>query len=135
MADERETLHRVLQMKIRALGDPAQVLSLVKSTAPFYRALGGTQVRFLQNVDDPAQFAIEVEYEANAAIAGQGVAIVTRALFKVELGDGRLIQPFDIVGDDGHAYWLVYPSGRRNVPKIRLFRDWILAEVKDSLGP
>ncbi len=68
MADERETLHRVLQMKIRALGDPAQVLSLVKSTAPFYRALGGTQVRFLQNVDDPAQFAIEVEYEANAAI-------------------------------------------------------------------
>ncbi|RDV04178.1 hypothetical protein [Undibacter mobilis] len=68
MADEQETLHRVLQMKIRALGDPAQVLSLVKSTAPFYRALGGTQVRFLQNVDDPAQFVIEVEYEANAAI-------------------------------------------------------------------
>jgi LysR family glycine cleavage system transcriptional activator len=74
-------------------------------------------------------------YEANAAIAGQGVAIVTRALFKVEIADGRLIQPFDIVGDDGHAYWLVYPSGRRNVPKIRLFREWILAEVKDSLGP
>jgi LysR family glycine cleavage system transcriptional activator len=73
-------------------------------------------------------------YEANAAIAGQGVAIVTRALFKVELGDGRLIQPFDIVGDDGHAYWLVYPTGRRNVPKIRVFRDWILAEVKASLG-
>ncbi|WP_168734447.1 transcriptional regulator GcvA [Ollibium composti] len=74
-------------------------------------------------------------YEANAAIAGQGVAIVTRALFKVEIADGRLIQPFDIVGDDGHAYWLVYPAGRRNVPKIRLFREWILAEVKDSLGP
>jgi LysR family glycine cleavage system transcriptional activator len=73
-------------------------------------------------------------YEANAAIAGQGVAIVTRALFKVELADGRLIQPFDIVGDDGHAYWLVYPTGRRNVPKIRVFRDWILAEVKASLG-
>jgi LysR family glycine cleavage system transcriptional activator len=74
-------------------------------------------------------------YEANAAIAGQGVAIVTRALFKVELGDGRLIQPFDLVGDDGHAYWLVYPTGRRNVPKIRVFREWILAEVKNSLGP
>ncbi|TIT29973.1 MAG: LysR family transcriptional regulator, partial [Mesorhizobium sp.] len=29
-------------------------------------------------------------YEANAAIAGQGVAIVTRALFKAELADGRL---------------------------------------------
>jgi LysR family glycine cleavage system transcriptional activator len=73
-------------------------------------------------------------YEANAAIAGQGVAIITRALFKVELADGRLIQPFDIVGDDGHAYWLVYPAGRRNVPKIRVFREWILAEVRASLG-
>lgn len=68
MADNPETLHRVLQMKIRALGEPAQVLALVQSTAPFYRALGGTQVRFLQNVDDPAQFVIEVEYEANAAL-------------------------------------------------------------------
>lgn len=68
MAEEQETLHRVLQMKIRALGDPAQVLSLVKSTAPFYRALGGAKVRFLQNVDDPAQFVIEVEYDANAAL-------------------------------------------------------------------
>jgi hypothetical protein len=68
MAEEQETLHRVLQMKIRALGDPAQVLSLVKSTASFYRTLGGAQVRFLQNVDDPAQFVIEVEYEANAAL-------------------------------------------------------------------
>jgi LysR family glycine cleavage system transcriptional activator len=68
-------------------------------------------------------------YEANAAIAGHGVAILTRALFKAELADGRLIQPFDLVGDDGHAYWLVYPQARRNVPKIRAFRDWILAEI------
>ena len=68
MSDTPDVLKRVLQMKIRALGDPAQVLGLVKSTAPFYRALGGTQVRFLQNVDDPAQFVIEIEYQANAAL-------------------------------------------------------------------
>jgi hypothetical protein len=68
MAEEQETLHRVLQMKIRALGEPAQVLSLIQSTAPFYRAMGGAQVRFLQNVDDPAQFVIEVEYEAHAGL-------------------------------------------------------------------
>ncbi|TIX45317.1 MAG: LysR family transcriptional regulator, partial [Mesorhizobium sp.] len=54
---------------------------------------------------------------------------VTKALFKTELADGRLIQPFDLVGDDGHAYWLVYPTARRNVPKIRAFRDWILSEI------
>ena len=69
MADAKdEVLKRVLQMKIRALGDPSQVLMLARSAAPFYRALGGTKVRFLQNVDDPAQFVIEIEYEANAAI-------------------------------------------------------------------
>lgn len=68
-------------------------------------------------------------YEANAAMAGHGVAILTRSLFKNEIADGRLIQPFDLVGDDGHAYWLVYPTARRNVPKIRAFRDWLLAEI------
>jgi len=68
MAEEQETLYRVLQMKIRALGDPEPVLALLQSTAPFYRAMGGKQVRFLQNVDDPAQFVIEVEYEAHAAL-------------------------------------------------------------------
>lgn len=68
-------------------------------------------------------------YEANAAMAGQGVAILTRTFFTAELAEGRLIQPFDLVGDDGDAYWLVYPEARRNVPKIRAFRDWLLAEM------
>ncbi len=73
-------------------------------------------------------------YEASAAMGGQGVAILTRALFPTELADGRLIQPFDLVGDDGHAYWLVYPEARRNVPKIRAFRDWVRSEVASSLA-
>lgn len=70
----------------------------------------------------------------SAAMAGHGVAILTRALFAAELGDGRLIQPFDISGDDGHAYFLVYPESRRNVPKIKAFREWILDEVAQSVG-
>lgn len=68
MAETTEALRRVLQMKMRALGDPAQVLMLMRSAAPFYSALGGTKVRLMQNVDDPAQFCIEIEYEANAAL-------------------------------------------------------------------
>ncbi len=68
-------------------------------------------------------------YEGSAAIAGQGVAILTPAFFAAELADGRLIQPFDLVCSDGHAYWLVYPEARRNAPKIRAFRDWLLAEI------
>lgn len=68
-------------------------------------------------------------YEATAAVAGQGVAILSPVFVVDELADGRLIQPFELVGDDGHAYWLVYSETRRNVPKIRAFRDWLLAEV------
>lgn len=68
-------------------------------------------------------------YEANAAIAGQGVAILTPAFFAAELANGLLVQPFDIAGNDRDAYWLVYAEHRRNVPKIRIFRDWLLAEV------
>jgi LysR family glycine cleavage system transcriptional activator len=73
-------------------------------------------------------------YEANAAIAGQGVAILTPAFFTNELESGTLIRPFDLLGDDDHSYWLVYQKQRANVPKIRAFRDWILAEVAASPG-
>jgi hypothetical protein len=68
MAEDKIKLRRVLHMKIRAVGDPAQVLVLMKGATPFYRALGAARFRFLQNVDDPAQLLVEVEYEADAAL-------------------------------------------------------------------
>ena len=68
MAEAEKRVKRVLHMKIRALGEPHQVLALMKSATPFYRSFGGAQFRFLQNVDDPARFLIEIEYEADAAI-------------------------------------------------------------------
>ena len=68
MAEPETGVKRVLQIKARALGDPAQVLALIRSAAPFYRALGGARFRVLQNVDDPAQLLVEIEYEADAAL-------------------------------------------------------------------
>ena len=68
MAEPAEDIKRVLQIKMRALGDPQQVLALIRGAAPFYRTLGGTGFRVLQNVDDPAQFLIEIEYTAHAAL-------------------------------------------------------------------
>jgi LysR family glycine cleavage system transcriptional activator len=29
------------------------------------------------------------------------------------------------MADDGSDYWLVYPESRRNLPKIRAFRDFM----------
>lgn len=73
-------------------------------------------------------------FEASAAMAGRGVALLTPAFYRSELESGRLVQPFDLVCDDGHGYWLAYPEARRNSPKIRVFRDWILGAVRDWLG-
>lgn len=73
-------------------------------------------------------------FEAAAAMAGRGVAMLTPAFYRTEIEGGRLIQPFDLIGDDGYGYWLAYPEARRNAPKIRAFRDWILAAVPASLS-
>ncbi|MEI9407642.1 LysR substrate-binding domain-containing protein [Mesorhizobium salmacidum] len=70
-------------------------------------------------------------YDAMAALTDQGVAILTRNLYSSLLTTGQLIQPFEALGSDGDGYWLVHSEGRRNIPKIRLFRDWVLAETAD----
>jgi LysR family transcriptional regulator, glycine cleavage system transcriptional activator len=67
--------------------------------------------------------------DANAAMAGLGVALLMPAYYRQELADGRLIQPFELVVDEDSGYWLAYPESRRNVPKIKAFRDWIIAEA------
>jgi len=61
-----------------------------------------------------------------AAMAGRGVAMLTPALFRDEIASGRLLQPFPLLASAGRGYYLVYPESRRNAPKIRMFRDWML---------
>lgn len=71
-------------------------------------------------------------FDAIAAMAGQGVTLLTPEYFQRELAEGRLIQPFERVIEEGTAYWLAYPENRRNVPKIRAFRDWIVEEARQA---
>ncbi len=68
MTESANNVKRVLHIRMRAMGEPAQVLALVRSSAPFYRTLGAARFRILQNVDDPAQLVIEIEYESDAAL-------------------------------------------------------------------
>lgn len=67
--------------------------------------------------------------EGNAAIAGQGVAVLNAAMWRSELRAGRLVQPLDAVAYGQRHYWLVFPEYRRASPKVRAFRDWMLAEM------
>ncbi|MBD8065393.1 LysR family transcriptional regulator [Devosia sp. PTR5] len=64
--------------------------------------------------------------EAAAAIAGRGLAMLTPTFYSDDIAAGRLVQPFKTIGWDGHGYYLVYPESRRNAPKIRAFREWLL---------
>lgn len=63
-----DNVKRVLQLKLRAVGDPDQILALVRNSGSFYRTLGAAQFRVLQNVDDRAQFLVEIEYVSSAAL-------------------------------------------------------------------
>jgi LysR family glycine cleavage system transcriptional activator len=68
-------------------------------------------------------------HEGNAAIAGQGMAMLTPFFWRNDLAEKRLVQPFDQVSTRGYAYWLVCPEARRNVPKIKRFREWMIEEM------
>lgn len=72
--------------------------------------------------------------EGNAAIAGQGVAMLTPFFWRNDIAQGRLVRPFAQVSSRGYGYWLVYPEHRRNVPKIKHFREWLQEEVERDLG-
>jgi hypothetical protein len=48
--------------------DSAQIAAMVKATAPFYQMFGDMRIRLLQNVDDPAKFTQEIEYDAPEAL-------------------------------------------------------------------
>ena len=65
--------------------------------------------------------------EGHAAMGGQGFALLTPAFWKNDVADGRLVQPFALTATAGYRYWLVTAPGRRAVPKIKRFREWILA--------
>ena len=81
---------------------------------------------------------IRLENQANeghAAMAGQGFALLTPLLWKGDVAAGRLCAPFpERISTRGWAYWLVYPSERRMVPKVKRFREWLLDEMQSALA-
>jgi LysR family glycine cleavage system transcriptional activator len=71
-------------------------------------------------------------HEGHAAIAGQGIAMLTPFLWRNDLAEGRLVRLSDQLSTRGFGYWLVYPEERRSVTKIKRFREWLLREVEEQ---
>lgn len=65
-----------------------------------------------------------------SALAGQGVALVSRVLVSDDLAAGRLVQPWTLVLPFDFALWLVGEKERAQEPAIRAFREWLLATAR-----
>jgi hypothetical protein len=64
MAKQSSKVRRTLHLRFTLpSADPSQLLALVNASKPFYEMLGGTEVRLIQNVDDPGKFIQTIEYE------------------------------------------------------------------------
>ena len=67
-------------------------------------------------------------------MAGLGFALLTPLLWKGDVAAGRLSVPFpDRISSRSWAYWLVYPRERRMVPKVKRFREWLIAEMRTAI--
>jgi LysR family glycine cleavage system transcriptional activator len=71
-------------------------------------------------------------HEGHAAMAGQGVALLTPFLWRNDIAEGRLVRLSDQLSTRGYGYWLVYPEERRSVPKIKRFREWLLQKISEE---
>jgi hypothetical protein len=69
MANDSTTVRRTLQFKFTLpSSDSSHLLALLQAARPFHEAFGGKRFRLLQNVDDPARYVHEIEYETHAAL-------------------------------------------------------------------
>jgi len=65
MSNEAPKVRRTLQLRFTLpVADSTQLVAMIKAATPFYQMFGNAEVRLLQNVDDPAKFVQEIEYDA-----------------------------------------------------------------------
>jgi LysR family glycine cleavage system transcriptional activator len=69
-----------------------------------------------------------------AALDGQGLALMPRSLAEGDLASGRMVSPFDLNLADGYGYYLVYAAQALARPKNAAFREFIANEATGSAG-
>jgi LysR family transcriptional regulator, glycine cleavage system transcriptional activator len=68
-----------------------------------------------------------------AAMAGQGIALVSLALVAGELATGVLVAPFGPTLA-GHGFHVVIPDSRANGGNVEAVREWLTGEAADSVS-
>jgi LysR family glycine cleavage system transcriptional activator len=67
-----------------------------------------------------------------AAEQGDGVALARSVLVQNALAAGRLVKPFDFAIPGEYAYYMVCPEANLKRPKVKAFREWLIAEAGAS---
>jgi LysR family glycine cleavage system transcriptional activator len=68
----------------------------------------------------------------DAAVDGQGIALARTTLAAWDLINGRLVRPLAETLRLSKTYWIVCPKATSALPKIKIFREWLLAEAADD---
>lgn len=63
-----------------------------------------------------------------AAMEGQGIALLASVMAEPEIAAGRLVQPFDVRLPVKLDYHLVTTPQKARIKKVAAFREWVLAE-------
>ena len=69
----------------------------------------------------------------DAAADAQGVALARTTLAAWDLINGRLVRPFTTALPLSKNYWIVCPKAASMLPKIAMFRDWLLVEAANDM--
>jgi LysR family glycine cleavage system transcriptional activator len=64
-----------------------------------------------------------------AAMDGLGVALGRSRLVEADIAASRLVMPFDLVLPSDAGFYIVAPEETADLPKISLFRDWLIRSV------
>ncbi len=71
----------------------------------------------------------QIALAVDAAVAGQGVALVSHPLVSRELADGRLCRPFEQSLSGGLGFYVIAPRKPRKAETVERMRSWLLSQA------
>jgi len=122
----------LLEVKVPNLGDfkDVEIIEVhvrpgdaVKAEAPLITLETDKAAMPVPHIEDKHVRALE------AAMEGQGVAIVPTFLAAADLRSGRLVAPFALDVAQPRRWYLVCRRERSDDERVRHFRDWLHGEV------
>ena len=119
-------LHR--SARVRAPSDLARIPLLRIRNQPWTPWLDAADV----DIAEPRRGTVfnDSELALQAAIQGRGAVLARGSLAVQKLRNGLLVAPFKLRIPSPQTCYLVYPKHHVQRPAVKLFRDWLLHELR-----